>query len=640
MLDVGPSSNVDDEAHLTTFLDRLAGAGPDEPTAAAQKQIRTSIEAGSPPAGLRRLAEALAASAADGPPPPRRPTDDLPSVVAAVGENNLVVLDEFGPEAVAAAVTALLVDGRRVVVTAADRAELIALRDVLPAEVYDRCLDVLPPLSPAEQRELRRLLATATPGRRARSGQQLPAQEAVPEIQQVGELCRRARRARGGNSAPDLIPGLLAGLEPERRTAVTQVARCVDRSLEALRPRENRSWAWALLSDLIYSRHRATFERLLEDTAQATAAADRSRNSPPITVVGPLPAEAGELLRRYLGFLQSGGRARSYFRSGVQRDVQPVLSQLRIGGAIPETAEQIQLTVEHVDLAERLTRIDAGCREVGIPAPRNADELAELADGLTGISAAARSVGALRHDVLFIHPNSPIAVPDLATAEQIATAIIDYAEHGSVAEAEQRLDRLAAELAGQVPAQMTAPEHEWAVNAVRERDAAAYTAAVEALLAARREVQDQERCTALLDRLRARTPRLADAWAAASETGSGGFGLAWFVEVDRLLQDLPAADSADVVMVLGAAELGVDRLLLTAVAPRLVAVVGSGARPPAGGPTLLTVLQRAAALVIRGRTPAQDTTGRVVRLPSGAAAGGPRAVGVAGNRGPVEQAGA
>ena len=52
-------------------------------------------------------------------------------------------------------------------------------------------------------------------------------------------------------------------------------------------------------------------------------------------------------------------------------------------------------------------------------------------------------------------------------------------------------------------------------------------------------------------------------------------------------------------LVLGAAGLGVERLLLTAVAPRMVAVVGPGEQSD-DSPTLLSVLRRASALVIRG----------------------------------------
>jgi hypothetical protein len=80
----------------------------------------------------------------------------------------------------------------------------------------------------------------------------------------------------------------------------------------------------------------------------------------------------------------------------------------------------------------------------------------------------------------------------------------------------------------------------------------------------------------------------------------------------------------------------VDRLLLTAAAPRLVAVIGTGARP-SGGPTMLTVLQRAGALVIRGEKGASGTKGRLVRLSSGGGAARPLPLP---GRGSVGQAGA
>jgi hypothetical protein len=84
-----------------------------------------------------------------------------------------------------------------------------------------------------------------------------------------------------------------------------------------------------------------------------------------------------------------------------------------------------------------------------------------------------------------------------------------------------------------------------------------------------------------------------------------------------------------VVVVLDAGNVGLDRALLAAAAPRLVAAVTSGGRSGPG--TLLGLLQRASALVIRGR--AAGTTGRVVPLTGARSAPPP-------NRGGVEQAGA
>src|SRR6185312_8138902 len=171
-------------------------------------------------------------------------------------------------------------------------------------------------------------------------------------------------------------------------------------------------------------------------------------------------------LRRYGEFLFSGGRARAYLRAPAERrDALPVLRLLRVDGRLPQTAEDVRRGVEHLELGERLSRIDLGCAAVGIPAPRDERELNELADGLVRVAAAARSVGALRHDVLFLAADSPLAVPDVDTAEQVAAAILDYMDHG-----------------GHVDA-------------------------------ARQQAQDARRLRTLLDRLQANAPRLAAAWA-------------------------------------------------------------------------------------------------------------------------------
>lgn len=620
MVDFGPrSERTEDDDDLGVFVDRLAAAGSDRATGLAKAQIRRGIAAGVSPPGLRRLAEALAATVAE-PPPPRRPTEDVATVASAVGDHTLVVLDGFDTAAVAAAVASMVDDGRRVVVTAATPDELAAVRDALPGDAAARALDRLPPLSPPELRELRKLLATSSPDRRARAGQRLPEDGDLPAVAEVARLCAMASRPTGEGSGVRLVPGLLADLDEARRDAVASVARCVRRSLGELHPRADRQWAWALLDELIYGRQRAAFDGLLEGTAQAAAALQRSRRSETVSFLGAPPTEALDLLRRYRDFLQAGGRTRSYFRSGPRREVYPVLQQSRVGSRVPETAADISRIIEHLELAERLRRIDAGCVGIGAPVPRDEQDLTELSDLLVKVAAAARSVGALRHDVLFLGANSPLAVPDVESAEQIADAIGDYTDHGSAADGGQRLDALADELAGRATVAATAPEHELAVAALRTHDVDAYASALESLGAARREARDEARRSALLARLRDAAPRLAESWTGSEPVA---LGVATFLLTDALLSAVPPPDSADVVLVLGAARLGVERLLLTAVAPRMVAVVGPGERPDRA-PTLLSVLQRATALVIRSR-PTGGRSGRVgagirpVRAPVGQA---------------------
>jgi len=82
--------------------------------------------------------------------------------------------------------------------------------------------------------------------------------------------------------------------------------------------------------------------------------------------------------------------------------------------------------------------------------------------------------------------------------------------------------------------------------------------------------------------------------------------------MEQLLGELPPPDRADVVVVLDAGRVGIDRALACAAAPRVLAVAGPGSR--AGGSTLLGLLYRASALVIRGR--ASTPPGRVVPLPA------------------------
>jgi hypothetical protein len=607
------------DADLAVFVDRLAAAGSDRPTALARAQIRRAIGEGTSPPGVRRLAEALAASVTDRPPSPRRPTEDSGSVVEAMRENTLVVLEDVDSRSLAGSIGALLADGKRLVVTASDPAQLDAVREALPPDVAGRVLGRLPTLPCEELRELRGLLATSTPSRRARARQHLPAAGELPPTVEVAELCARAVRPTGSVAGAWMVPGLLTDLEPARRAAVTSVARLVDRSLGALPAPSEGEWVWTLLSDLILTRHRAVFDRMLEDTAQAVTAVEAARNAARVTFTTPLDAAAVVTLRNYCNFLSAGGRTRSYFRSALQREVAPVLEQVRVDDHEPASEDEVRRVVENLELGQRLRRIGNACVEMRVPAPRDEAELRSLTAVLVQVAAAVRSVGALRHDVLFLAPNSPLSVPDLETAGHVATSILDFEVHGSAAEAGRTLDTMTDRLGGSCTVDAMAPEHELALAALRARDGAGFAAAVEALGGARREQRDEVRRFELLQRLGGAAPGLADAWTVLADTHPAALGIASFVPMDALLSAVPPPDSADVVLVLGAPALGVERLLLMAVAPRMIAVVAPGERPD-GAPTLLSVLHRASALTIRGRT--EGVPARVVPI-SKAVAGRP-----------------
>jgi len=605
MLDIGPGLSTDDSLRAT--VDRLGAAGSDRAAARAHEQVRRAVAAGAPLPGLRRLSASLTAvGAKELPPAPRQPVAEPASVVAAVRENPLMILDEAEPADVAAAVAALADDGRRVVVTADDAAALDTVRGLLPAGVTDRVVGDLPTLDPADLHRLRGLLATSTPARRARTTQQLPDLAAFPDADTVAPLCATA--ARAGAPGLEVIAGVVGELDDERRAAITAIAQCVQRSLTVLGA-HTEPWIWELLSDLVVGRHRSEFDRLVLSTAQALSTIDDGRADPPVRATGRLPEGSVDALVAYLDFLDTGGRTRSYFRSSAQRDVEPILRMLRVGDHEPATADDLRIVLTHFELGERLVAVDAECAALDLPTPQNAGELTALSQLLTDIGAAARSVAALRHDVLFLRPGSPVSVPDVSAAEQFAAAVLDYDEHGSPREAAERLDTMADTLAALVPPQSTAPEHARAVAALRARDAEEYAAAVDEVVGAHLAQRDERRTGVLLAGLGSES--LARAWT-SSGAGAPRFGLVWFVPMEQLLGELPPPDRADVVVVLDAGRVGIDRALACAAAPRVLAVAGPASR--AGGSTLLGLLYRASALVIRGRASAPP--GRVVPLPA------------------------
>lgn len=615
-------------ADLAVFVDRVAAAGSDRLTAAARVQIRRAIGTGCIPPGVRRLAEALAASI-DRAPSPRQAPESTDSVVAAMHTHTLVVLEDIDGPGLADAVRQLVGDGKRVVVTGPDQGALDQLRQAVAGPLAGRVLDRLPELSCSDLRELRALLATSTPTRRARAGQDLPAAAELPDPALVAELCRQAGRVPDTGAGGGLVAHLLAELDPNRRAAVTSVARLVDRSLAALPTPAECEWAWRLLSDLVLAQHRPVFDGLLEDTAQALAGVDGGRGGEPVTFAQPPSEHSRHLLRQYRDFLAGGGRCRSYFRSPAQREAQPVLGAVRVGGRVPTTVAEVSRVVEYLELGEWLRRVCTGCVELGLPGPRDDGELRMLHDTLLRVAAAVRAVSALRHDVLFLAADSPLSVPDVDTAATVAAAVLDFERYGCAGEARQRLAELADELAARSPIIARAPEHERACAALRDRDAAEYTAAVDALVAARREQRDEARRGTLLERLGVVAPALAASWSALADRGPTALGLAAFVPMPELLTQLPPADSADVVLVLGAVRLGVEHLLLTAVAPRLVAAVGAGERP-GSTPTLLSVLNRAGALVIPGAPAAPSAPVVPITVAQQARAARPAVLGQAG----------
>ena len=605
MLDLGASEHADltEDPAEGLVADLTAHAAEDGAPAHAATEIRRRSSAGETPIGLYRLSEVLAPATA--PVPAQRvPAGEPDELVDVVRRYPCAVLDAPDPAHVAENLAAVLVDGKRVLVSGSDLAALAAVRAALPESLHGVCLDSPPPLSDAELRELRSLLVTATPSRRMRLRQTLPHPNVVPDADRVAALCRAA----GGKGYPprdtvDLLPELLGGLHEDRLSALLETARRCTDTLHAMDPSRDAGWTRALLDRVLFGTDREEFDALLRHTTDVVLSADKLRDAgDQMAVVGTLPQDAIEQLRSYVRYLDGGGRARVYFRSAQQRAVQPVLRHLRLDGASLKDTTVLHQALAFVELIEAMDLIGEQCRRLRIPEPRNVPGVVDLNRQLDRIEEAARAAEHLRHEVLFIHPDSPVTVPDLATTEQVARTIVESGGASAMATARGQLARLADRLERSIPPSDAAPEFGVLLSALHARSLPAYLDALAVLAAARRECADQQRQVELLGRLRSAVPGLAELWEQSSPRRFTQ-GTARFVPLDELLDQLPEADTADLVLLLGAGSLGTENLLVAAAAPRLLAVsAGFAGTPPPGPPsaddTVLTTLRRAGVPVI------------------------------------------
>ncbi len=668
MLDLGATERSGGADALAAALIYGLGVQADEQgvpaLVAAVAEVRKRVADGFPPVGMFRLAEVLDPGPVPVPPAPRQPIGAGPAAVECVRRYPSVVLDVADPAAVAAMVHLLVVDGLRILVTGLDGAELDAVRAALPTAVAGLCLEGPEPLSATELRELRALLATETPQRAERAGQLLQEWADVPDPDLVARLCKAAGRpGLPPRSSAELVPELLGQLPPARLTGLIETARACDAAVSALNADGTAPWSWDLLEDLLFGQVRQPYERLSAACAQTVRDAERLRDAADqLAVVGTIPAEGLEQLRRYADFLDAGGRSRSYFRSLEQRAVEPVLRQLRLENVPMQDSRLLRQALAFVELIAAVERIGEDCQLLELPVPSDIPAVARLLERLRTVDEAVRAVEILRHEVLFIHPNSPVSMPDMATTEDVARAIIGSGGAAEMAEARRRLVELTERFAATLPAGYVnspeagivaptvevdmfappappaedraeadpggtavgqpAPEYLEAVRALRENRLADYLATLRLLAGARREQAEQHRLSELLDRLTSAAPGLAEAW-----RGTGGRtfapGTVRFQPVHSLLSGLPGADTADAVLLLGADALNCGYLAVAAAAPRLVVASGGGpvptpatalpaelsARLAVEGETVSTMLRRAGVPVVTVAGPAPEPTG-------------------------------
>jgi hypothetical protein len=371
------------------------------------------------------------------------------------------------------------------------------------------------PLSEAEQEELRRLRLTETERRRQRTDQWFPPTAQLPNPDHVADLVAgleaAAAQATGTPHRPlDLIPHLLEQLPPQRAERLVSAAGACRDALRAMAGAGISSWASPLLARLIFGMARADFDALLPAAAEVGRAADALHGAAyRMVLVGPPPPDAVERLAAYIGYLENGGNPRRFPAAPQQRAAGTVLRQLGLNGAARADIGALRQAMTFLQLTASTRDVVELCGRLRVPEPKTTPAaVARRLRELQRVDHAARAVEALRREVLFIHPSSPIPVPNMDAVTAVTAAVLLAAE--TVPRNRAALAAMADALTAP-PGTHAAPEVAELATAVRTGNLAAVENALDRLTDAGRELADQLRLVELEDRLDAPAEQPADA---------------------------------------------------------------------------------------------------------------------------------
>lgn len=496
MLDLGAAESSRQAGSPTDPTEELVGVlaartANEGAPAKAVAEIGRRRENGRTPIGLYRLSEVLARPSDSGgevSASVEALTDDPELIVEVVRRYPCALLDIATPAGLARTLEAVLMDGKRVLVSGTDAETLRLVRRALPDTAADLCLDEALPLSDSEQRELRSLLITATPARRARLEQALPESEQLPSTEEVARLCREA----GGECGPAadaaetpetvgpamLVPELVGSLEPPRLSTLrTAATRCVT-ALDAVDAEDDEDTPWSreALSGVVFGSGRTALTNLLRRTADVVQTADKLRDAgDQMAVTGEISDEEQELLRDYANFLDSGGRSRSYFRSARQRAVEPVLGKLRLEAPVQD-ASVIRQALTFIELVKAMREVGDLGGKLGVPPPTDVPTVDALHKQLVRIKDAGLKAEELRREVQFAHPASPVrvmALADMASIETVARTIVECSDTERLTDARNQLSALADGMVRATPGP-TGPEVDALVRALRQHSLPKY----------------------------------------------------------------------------------------------------------------------------------------------------------------------
>jgi very-short-patch-repair endonuclease len=423
--------------------------------------------------------------------------------------------------------------------TLADIAEKLRARapefDWMPVPVPESAPAGSPPLARAEMVEAVRLLAARTPARADRVRQHvvdvatLPSPDEVRRMISAEFASHEAARAwstevsRQLGSCDGAVVLQLKSAVDSARQAATLLG------LEASAAQwSTQDWAVRAVVAGLAGQNSTIWAQLAAGREQVEAAekAVRTLGFRHVVIGSQAPGSATSrlaLVAALRDHLVGGGKLRGTFKSGAQRDAEPVLEHSTVDDVPVTSVGQVDLVCAALEASACVETLGRGWAMVDVPLVGPEGEpvqqaVARVVDTYARLDLIHRfldGVDAVRRALASAQAWLPLK--DLADWQDFVDALDSVRLRVEADEATSALAEISARLDAAAAAVDAPPELAAAAAAVTGRDSLGYTEALAAIAEAGRERADQLACDALLDRLTQAHPDLAAALAATAD---------------------------------------------------------------------------------------------------------------------------
>ncbi|WHT22157.1 AAA domain-containing protein [Crossiella sp. CA-258035] len=388
-----------------------------------------------------------------------------------------------------------------------------------------------PPLTLPDLVELLRLTRSDGPARRARDGQRIPERAELPAQGGLAELVAAERTAQDtAHTDTSELTQRLAAAGTEVLHGLRQVRQEMNEVLHELGLNRDRTagpmpdWVARALGDRFAGRHAGLWGHLsqvreeahrLQERIKARGVTFHVELTAPISTVGIGKArgllKAGHALRDHLA---AGRKLRKVLpKSSVQKEAADFLAAVAVDGRPPTALPELEVALEWLEAEVAATQLVHRWAEAKVPIETDhiTDTLSQLDDSGRLLGSVEAAV-ALRERTAELLRRSGLTM-DLSTIE-VVTAVLDAApaalNYVELERARTQVDALLSRVREWAGHPDSCGELGLLVDAIANRDLAAYDSGLHAVDRARTE-QDQERRRAQLARvLHAVHPQLLD----------------------------------------------------------------------------------------------------------------------------------